>query len=321
MRFLDTSWAVWICGFLIALDTPTSAATRMAARSASMQSFSFDCQSAFDGEAQLLLDQYLAHSQLNHLKIPMLGRDHGFRPPARKEAELHHQTRQLTEIVPKSCQKNEASLPSPKSKRVKLAQLDASCYSSGIPLAQDIWSSQIQDQSEGLCTNCRNINFDQVFGMPESFYDNPDGRAICSLNHIDISSNCGLCQFFQKMKIVEGVQNKSNVHTLFAFSARWTFNLNRHKVRDSVLLAVYPSSHWVRDIRFGWKQENRFIMKSCPGQSGLFGHHVPNRIDYVLIGRWLQFCTAHHSKLCRMDDFSPISGFRVMDCASRTLVS
>lgn len=143
------------------------------------------------------------------------------------------------------------------------------------------------------------------------------GHRVRSLPNIHHEGSCDLCRFFRDLKTAP--RNSRSRLDLCAYSARAAFHIPRGVIPDTVMLAVIPGLR-SKDRKNHPLQYGRIIMECAENQGRITGRQIGSQVDFGLVKSWLDFCAAHHSRLCQRENVASVAAFRVIDCFTRKVV-
>ncbi|KAM7185481.1 tol protein [Rhypophila sp. PSN 637] len=165
------------------------------------------------------------------------------------------------------------------------------------------------DHDETLCTECRKINLDEIFGK--------------SLRKVNgEAKNRQFGRSGQKIWLrldgrIPSPTSMDHHYELCTLRAKKRFGATRAAdIVDTTALIVRPKYHSDESV------EERIILEDLPQEPNkLSARCLAPQVNTCirLVGEWLAFCDKHHST-CKDPDLPIPRGFRVLDCVGRKIL-
>jgi hypothetical protein len=183
---------------------------------------------------------------------------------------------------------------------------------------------------QDLCDDCQQLNLQSILSPDPAA---PDQEF--SLDYIDSTTDCDLCEFFRKVKIT--FRNPGTIET-YSFSAilgrrpSIVIGLQAHSMRSMFMTeSIWPKDVKLLSVAEGYSDKSgtgpfdstyyNVISAILPhGEKYIVSGRLldPERIDYSLVQSWLSYCGDHHTQLCKKKPLAV--GITVIDCETRELV-
>jgi hypothetical protein len=178
-----------------------------------------------------------------------------------------------------------------------------------------------------LCAPCLGLHETSFFSLTHPSPPLPQSLISTSiLSDIQNSrTTCPFCLFFKHTHV--GPDPKACaplVYKLEALSSRAVYG-EFHLKNDATIFQVVPGvvtdGKWGHTGTVDTARSDRNFMRLLPSENHKISvRRIPEVVDFGLVKGWMEFCNTHHTKRCHIPESKPLRGFRLIDCATRSLV-
>jgi hypothetical protein len=195
------------------------------------------------------------------------------------------------------------------------------------------WRHEAGARETPLCQRCAGIDFGKI--IPRRRGTSTGAVKLGTASDIAVNPSCSLCLLFshnyhqRQFCVDDQVYYLYPFYTSHIYAYRWIYGPGLQGIPKTISFTVVEG----RDIQ-SMLSGNAWVMRdtikgtgwispiaTSSTDSGFAGRELGQKVDFALIKGWLDFCTTNHRETCGIISSRVMLPIRVIDCASRTIMT